>query len=57
MCEVYFILHTIYGLTAVGDADFKGLDIAAVAGLLKLFLVQTHSMNIAYMCMNEDINT
>ena len=41
-----FILHTIYGLTAVGDADFKGLDIAAVAGLLKLFLVQTHSMNI-----------
>ena len=55
MCEVYFILHTIYGLTTVGDADFKGLDIAAVAGLLKLFLV--HSMNIAYMCMNEDINT
>ena len=45
MCEV-LILHTIYGLTAVGDADFKGLDIAAVAGLLKLFLVQTHSVNI-----------
>ena len=41
-----FILHTIYGLTAVGDADFRGLDIAAVAGLLKLFLVQTHSIDL-----------
>ena len=57
LCVKCFILHTIYGLTAVGDADFRGLDIAAVAGLLKLFLVQTHSMNIAYMCMDEYINT
>ena len=46
MCTIstyicHYTLHTVlvYSLCTVGDADFGDVDIAAVGGLLKLFLV------------------